>query len=409
MSHQTTLRDTAIRPAAPRGLLALLTATAFLIFAQAFMIAPILPHLANVFHTAPGVVGLAVPAYLVPYGAMTLVWGPLSDQLGRRRVILGSLAAFTVLTAATAIAPNVGTFIGIRLATAIGASGVVPISLALIGDLFPFHKRGHALGWLFGGMAGGISAGAAGGALAEPLVGWTGLFLTAASAGLVFLALAWATRIVPSTPGSGATLKPRAITAKYLALLRSARGRRTYGYVLINALVQSGIYTWLGVYLQDRFGLDEGGIGLALLGYGIPGFLLGPFIGRLADRYGRARIIPAGVALTAVCALLLATLLSRVGVQATIVALSLGYDMTQPPLGGIVTDLPAHRGLAMGLNVFALFTGMGLGALVFQLLLPAGFAAALAIFGTFALLAAAAAVILFRDERPHSIRDRTTA
>lgn len=409
VSHQTTRRDTATRPAVPRGLLALLTAAAFLIFAQAFMIAPILPHLATVFHTAPGVVGLAVPAYLVPYGAMTLLWGPLSDRLGRRRVILGSLAAFTVLTAATAIAPNVGTFIGIRLATAIGASGVVPISLALIGDLFPFHKRGHALAWLFGGMAGGISAGAAGGALAEPLIGWPGLFLTAASGGLVLLALAWVTRTVPRTPGSGATLRPRGITAKYLALLRSARGRRTYGYVLINALVQSGIYTWLGVYLQDRFGLDEGGIGLALLGYGIPGFLLGPFIGRLADRYGRARIIPAGVALTAVCALLLATPLSRVGVQATIVALSLGYDMTQPPLGGIVTNLPAHRGLAMGLNVFALFTGMGLGALVFQLLLPAGFAAALTIFGTFALLAAAAAVILFRDERPHTIRDRTTA
>ena len=83
-----------------------------------------------------------------------------------------------------------------------------------------------------------------------------------------------------------------------------------------------------------------------------------------------------------------------------VAVLSLGYDMTQPPLGGIITDLPGHRGQAMGLNVFTLFTGMGLGALLFQALLLAGFATALNAFGLAALLAAALAVPLFRDERP---------
>lgn len=76
-------------------MLAVVTAAAFVIFAQAFMIAPILPALAPALATTPAVVGLAVPAYLIPYGAMTLVWGPVSDRLGRRPVILASLAAFT--------------------------------------------------------------------------------------------------------------------------------------------------------------------------------------------------------------------------------------------------------------------------------------------------------------------------
>lgn len=172
--------DQSIPQRAPRGLLALLTAAAFLIFAQAFMIAPILPRLAEVFETSPGVVGLAVPAYLLPYGAMTLVWGPLSDRVGRRPVILGSLLAFAALTAATPLVTGAGGFTGMRVATAIGASGVVPIALALIGDLYPYHRRGQALGWLFGGMAGGIAVGTAGGALGEPLLGWDGLFLVAA-------------------------------------------------------------------------------------------------------------------------------------------------------------------------------------------------------------------------------------
>ncbi|TKA12847.1 MFS transporter [Actinacidiphila oryziradicis] len=383
-------------------MLPLLTATAFVIFAQAFMIAPILPQLAKVFHTTPGVVGLAVPAYLIPYGAMTLVWGPLSDRLGRRPLIIASLVAFTVLTAATAFTGNTGTFVGMRLVTAIGASGVVPISLTLIGDAFPFHKRGRALGWLFGGMAGGIAAGAAGGALLEPLIGWPGPFLAASAGGLALLVLAAATRLIPKTPRPAAVPPLRAVATGYASLLRNARGRRTYSYVLINAVLQSGIYTWLGLYLTQRFGLGEHSIGLALLGYGIPGFLLGPVIGHLADRYGRARIIPAGVAITAACALLLATPLPRPAVQAAIVALSLGYDMTQPPLGGIVTDLPGHRGQAMGLNVFTLFAGLGLGSLLFAVLLPAGFPTALSVFGSAAVLAAAFAVPLFRNERPHT-------
>ena len=46
---------------------------------------------------------MAVPAYLAPYGGMTLVWGPLSDRLGRRPIILGSMVAFSVLTAATSL------------------------------------------------------------------------------------------------------------------------------------------------------------------------------------------------------------------------------------------------------------------------------------------------------------------
>jgi predicted MFS family arabinose efflux permease len=391
--------EASVGSAQHRGLLALLTAAAFLIFAQAFMIAPILPQLGRAFHTTPGTVGLAVPAYLVPYGAMTLVWGPLSDRIGRRTVILTSLATFAVLTAATALADSTAAFLGLRLATALGASGVVPISLALIGDVFPYARRGKALGWLFGGMAGGTAVGSSAGALAEPAIGWPGLFLAAAVGGALLLAVALAARVLPSTPRP-ATFPPlAAVVVGYRRLLHTARGRRTYAYVLLNAMLHSGIYTWLGLYLVQRFALGPVGIGLALLGYGIPGFLLGPVIGHLADRYGRARIIPTGVALAAACALLLATDSPLPAVVVIITALSLGYDMTQPPLGGIVTDLPGPRGQAMGLNVFALFTGFGLGSLAFQALLTAGFTVALTAFGATALLAAALAVPLFRAER----------
>ena len=79
--------------------------------------------------------------------------------------------------------------------------------------------------------------------------------------------------------------------------------------------------------------------------------------------------------------------------------LSLGYDMTQPLLAGIVTALGGQRGgQAMGLNVFMLFTGFGLGSLLFGAALPLGFGAALALFSGVQLGAAVVAIPLFRSE-----------
>ncbi|MCU6480020.1 MFS transporter [Arthrobacter sp. A2-55] len=391
-------------PAGPSGgparnaFLALVTAAAFLTFAQAFMVAPILPQLAGAFGTDVGMAGLAVPAYLVPYGVMTLFWGPLSDRIGRRPIIAGSMVVFAALTAVTALSPSAGVFIGMRVATGVAASGVVPISLALIGDVFAFAERGRALGWLFGGMAGGIAVGSTAGALAEPFLGWAGLFV-ASGAGILALA-GLAVLLLPAPRPASGVLPWAAVASGYWRLLATGRGARTYGYVLLNAVLHSGIYTWLGVFLAHRFGLGPIGVGLALLGYGIPGFLFGPLIGRLADSLGRARIIPAGMLVAAVCALVLAAAAPLPVVVAAIAALSLGYDMTQPLFGGIVTDLPGSIGQAVGLMAFVLFLGFGTGSLIFQAVLGAGFPVALAAFGIAALVAAAAAVPLFRTERP---------
>ena len=168
--------------------------------------------------------------------------------------------------------------------------------------------------------------------------------------------------------------------------------------MLINAVLHSGIYTWIGLYLRRHYGLGEVGIGLAVLGYGLPGFAFGPAIGRLADRRGRARLIPLGLAVGGLSALVLIPKLPLVAVAVVLAVLSLGYDLKQPLLAGIVTTLSIKRGHAMGLNVFTLFVGFGTGSLIFGAMLSAGFSTALGTFGGLALLAALAALPAFRKE-----------
>lgn len=391
---------TSTRSSAPRTLLPAICSAAFVVFAQTFMVAPLIPHLSVVFASPITWVALAIPAYIVPQGLMTLLAGPLSDRIGRREVIYASLVLFVAITAATASAHRIDVFIAWRVAAGVAAAGVVPICLTLIGDVIPFERRGRAVGWLFGSIAGGTAAGAAVGALLEPLIGWHGLFLAVAALSTMVILFALVTGAFPRL-ALLATPSPWRIVARgYAALLSRARARRTYGYVLLNAILQSGVFTWLGVYLHQRFGLGETGIGLALLGYGIPGLLFGPVIGWLADRYGRAWIIPGGVALTGVCALLLALPLELIAAQVAIILLSLGFDLTHPQLAAIATDLRGPRGQAVALMAFSLFVGYGLGSLLFQAALTWGFVAALSFFGACALVATGIALVLFREERP---------
>lgn len=90
--------------------------------------------------------------------------------------------------------------------------------------------------------------------------------------------------------------------------------------------------------------------------------------------------------------------------------LSLGYDMIQPLLAGIVTALGGQRpGQAMGLNVFTLFVGFGLGSLAFAALLRSGFGAALGTFAAVELIAMLYSVRAFRSEIPGGARAVRTA
>jgi len=302
--------------------------------------------------------------------------------------MLASLAAFILLTGATALAHSVSQLIMLRLITGIGASGVVPLALALTGDLFPYHERGRPLGWLFGAMAGGMAVGSTAGVMLEPFISWRGLFFGVAVLGLLSLTALLPYRDLLSGAGQRTSRTIGVLMAGHKSLLSSARGLRTYAYVLLNAIFHSGVFTRLGLYFARRYGLGEIGIGLALLGYGIPGFLLGPVVGRFADRVGRSRLIPIGLMLAGASAAALALDLPIIAAALLVTLLSLGYDLTQPLLAGIVTDLGPERGLAMGLNVFTLFVGFGLGSLIFSAVLQLGLDVALATFARLPFLPA---------------------
>lgn len=394
--------DREIRLKQHQNLFRLLAIAAGLIFLQGYMIAPLIPRLADIFNVSVQEIGFIVPAYMLAYALMALFYGILSDRFGRWSIIRFSLIIFIVCTGLTATAQTASQMATWRLLTGLGASGVIPLTFALIGDLFPFDQRGSKLGLVFAAMEGGMAAGSAGGAILEPFVGWRMLFIgTAIAAGLVL----WRLQRYGALFDEAKTQKLptiRQVFQGYSSVLVSFRGQRTYAYVLWNGIYHAGVFTWLGLYLSQRFDMNALNIGLTILGYGIPGLLLSALIGKAVDRWGRRWLVPAGLLMAALAGLAMIFNISPTETTIAVLVLSLGYDLTQPLFVGIVTDLgdDNNLGQTMGLKVFTLFTGFGIGSLIFGELLDFGFGWSLAIFGGIQLVAGLLAVLFFWQEVP---------
>ena len=391
-------------------LLRILSAATFIIFFQLYMVAPLIPSLSHFFKVSEQKVGLIVPAYLLPYGIATLFYGLLSDKIGPKKIILTSLFVFSILTALTAFSQSVNQLIFWRLITGIGASGVVPIALAWIGQTYAFEERGRPLGWLFGAMAGGGAFGSSVGVIVEPFTGWKMLFIGVAVTGAaiwLILFRAYQKTVAPKVVQNVLTIGK--VFNGYKQLLSSQRGITAYVFVLLNAIFHAGVFTWLGLYFERTFDLNGVEIGLALLGYGIPGFLLGPYIGKLADKLGRRKLLPLGLGLSALSSLLLVFNIPLGLAAFAVTILSMGYDLTQPLLAGIITQVGKERsGQAMSLNVFMLFVGFGVGSYLFGLALKLSLAQALIIFSIFQVTLTLMAFQLFRKETNISITSSVT-
>lgn len=281
---------------------------------------------------------------------------------------------------------------------------MVPLALTLRGDLFRYEQRGRPLGWLFGAMAGGMAFGSTVGVMLAPFIGWRLLFVGVAVASAMVMAILLRYTTLSRDAAKTPSLTLSNIFQGYCALVANVRGARTYFYVLLNSLFHSGVYTWLGVFFVRRYHLGEVGLGLALLGYGVPGFILGPVIGRWAARWGRRWLVPLGLAIAAIAAALLIPRVPVFVAGFAVTVLSLGYDMTQPLLAGIVTQLGGKRaGQAMGLNVFTLFLGFGLGSMLFGAAVPLGFRTALALFASVQMLSALVALVVFHAESTQNL------
>ncbi|HEX6358714.1 MFS transporter [Actinophytocola sp.] len=186
MSKQTTTPDPAVDVVTaavdtrtrPRGpLLALVCVGIFMVYLDGTIVTVALPAISTDLGGNLTDLQWVLNAYILVFACLLLTAGALGDVLGRRRVFIGGLVGFTVASALCALAPNVGLLFAARATQGVFAAALIPVSLALVHDLFADPKaRATAVG-VWSGI-GGIAL-VAGPVLGGPLVeslGWQSVF-----------------------------------------------------------------------------------------------------------------------------------------------------------------------------------------------------------------------------------------
>lgn len=144
-------RPTPIVPNAPvvrkTFVLAAVMAANFMISVEATIVSTAMPRIAAQLGDLH-LYAWVFSSFLLTQTATAVVFGKLADLYGRRPVLIVAIALFLVGSILCGFAWSMPSLILFRLLQGIGAGGIQPICLTIIGDLYPGRERGRVQGWL---------------------------------------------------------------------------------------------------------------------------------------------------------------------------------------------------------------------------------------------------------------------
>ena len=337
-------------------------------FALIYSTQALLPEFTHAFSVSAAQSTLSVSLTTIGLGITLLIAGPVSEVVGRTRLIHFSLAASAVVAIACAFAPTWNVLLGLRLLEGVTLAGLPAVATAYLREELHASTHARAAGLYIGGTAiGGMTGRLVTGPIAE-VADWRWALAAIAAVGLVCavvvrLLLPASRNFVPAPAriGALAAMARRAVGDRALLALYAI------GACAVGAFV--AVYNSLGFRLTSApFDLGLGAAGLVFLVY--PVGTVGSIVaGRLADRYGRRAVVPIGCLIAVAGALLtlaghLPLIVLGLAVMTagffTIHGVASGWVPTRAHAGGVASGQAASLYLFayyLGSSVFGSLTG----------------------------------------------------
>lgn len=231
--------------------LALLTATPAL---STDMYLPALPMIATDLDTTTPLVQLTLSAFMAGMAVGQLIIGPISDSLGRRRLLLAGAVVSLIASIGCALAPSIGVLIGMRLLQGLGGGACVVIARAIVPDLTRGREAAQAFSLLMIIQAfAPVLAPVVGGIISAPF-GWRAVFWALAAINVAQVLVVFGireSRPVAERTGVGLT----GMLSNYLYVLRNPR---FLAYAVVLALSFGAMFSYISAspfVLQNQLGM----------------------------------------------------------------------------------------------------------------------------------------------------------
>ncbi|GCE09934.1 MFS transporter [Dictyobacter aurantiacus] len=313
-----------------------------------------------------GAFGLGMFLFSTPMGT----W---SGRVGRKPVLFISLAGFIVTNILLALVNIPIFFILIRFVEGMLIAGLMPASMAMIGDTIPLQKQGRWIGYITTAQATGIALGPGIGGFLAQVLGFTGPFFL--SAGIALLASLLAVFLVPETLPRQKRMVTKQPTIKSSTKRSQPRDASFYGLIWLVGpflLIDFGlIFTYPFVFPQYPFFFEKvlhystAQYGLVISVFGLAMAISPLFLGRLSESLPKKLLIITGSILfgTLNAFMFIAPLYPLLLVGSALAGL--GSALASPALGGIYLGVSneQNRGQLMGIRGSAISAAVMLGPL----------------------------------------------
>ena len=299
-------------------------------------------------------------SFSLTYAAGFLIWGPVSDRYGRKRVMAIAVGVLAVTTLLCALASSPSAMTLLRALQGLSASGFAPVALAYLAEAVAPARRAGAIGAMSTSF---LVAGIFGQVLASVITlraGWPWFFVLCGLAIAFALILAAATEAPRHAPSPSLLAQfanlARLLTMPVIVLLSIAHITLLLSFV--------ALYTGIGQHLQS---LDMPASATVLIRLAaLPAMFISLSVGALAQRLAMARVAQLGFTLAAVGMLGEVALSGTIpGLIAASIVYVAGVALAVPSMINLYGEAAApNRGSGMAINGFVLFIGAGIGSVV---------------------------------------------
>ncbi len=367
---------------------------------------PSLPHLQGVFGTDAESVQLTMSLNLAGFALAQLFYGPLSDRIGRRRVLLGGMIGFALASLACALATTIDALILARVVQGMTACAEAVVGYAVIRELYDEAGAVRIFGAYGMAIALAPALGPVIGGQMHVWLGWRSNFFLLTALIVVVAYLIW--RHLPETlrrPDPDA-LKPANLLSGYRALLGDGPFMT---YALLTGMVLAGLFACVTAFpflfiesmgvRTDHYGYYYGAIVLAY-------FLGSMAVNRAAGHWSSDQLLAAGLAFCAAGGLALPLVIAGgfetpawVTASQCLFTFGLGLVLATAPVRAFDVCRAGH-GYAAALLGALEMGGGGIGAFLVGLLHDGSARPIAIVLGGASLLA----VVLYLAARPWRVR-----